>query len=99
AGAEDETRHVRDDERLVVVLDNPQVRHDGRERIVGDSRLGGGNPRDERALARIRQAHEANVGEQFELKLGYNSFAGSAALGKIRGLANRSREVKVALPA
>ena len=66
----DQAGNVGDDEALPAIdADHAQVRHQGGERVVGNLRLGRGNGADEGALAGIRQAQQANVGQDFHLQL------------------------------
>src|ERR1041384_5092186 len=68
-GALDETRHIRHDEALVFgVTHQTEVRDEGRERVIGDLRLGGGDSGYERRLARIRKAHKPHIGEELQLE-------------------------------
>src|SRR5258708_2781640 len=47
---------------------NAQVRLQGGERIVGDFGLGGRDARDERGLAHVGIAYQADIGEQLQLQ-------------------------------
>ena len=73
-----------------------EVRLEGRERIVGDLRVRGGQRREECRLAGIRKAHEADVGDEPELQADPSLLAGLTLLGVLRGLVRRRREVLVA---
>ena len=69
------------------------------ERVVGDLRRGAREPREQRGLAGVRQADEADVGEQAQLELEPAFLAGEAPLGEGRGLPGRRGVVLVAAPA
>src|SRR5699024_10458813 len=68
ARARDEPRDVGDREAVLARLDDPEVRDERRERVVGDLRLGCGDRRDERGLARARVADERDVRDRLELE-------------------------------
>ena len=73
-----------------------QVRHERRERIVGDLRLRRRDRRDERRLAGVRETDDRDVGEQLQLDGEAALLAGQARLGEARGLPGGGREVLVA---
>ena len=68
ARALDEARHVGDGVAGFARVDDAEVRVQGRERVVGDLRLGGAHRRDETRLARGRVADESDVGDGLELE-------------------------------
>ena len=88
AGAEvrafDEAGHVGDDEGLLVGLladgDHAEVGLEGGEGVVGDFGLGGGDAGDERGLAGVGVADQADVGQQLEFEAVVALFAGAAQL-------------------
>ena len=66
----DEPGHVGDDEAAIAAQrHDAEIRGERRERIVGDLRPRGGNARDQRRLAGVGKADEADVGEQLQMKL------------------------------
>ena len=65
----DQPGDVGDDERaLARQPDDAQVRDQRRERVVGDLGARRGDARDERRLADVGEAEQADVGEQLELE-------------------------------
>jgi hypothetical protein len=68
AGALDEARDVGDDEVDVVVADDPEVRGEGREGVVGDLGPGGRQARHQRGLAGVREPDQRDVGGKLELE-------------------------------
>ena len=64
--------------------DHAEVRLEGRERVVGDLRLGRGDPRDERGLAGVREADERHVGDELQLEVEPALLADLALLGEGR---------------
>src|SRR5690606_3552515 len=96
ARALDDAGDVRHHERAVVTeVDHPEVRLERRERVVRDLRLRGRERRDQRALPRVRETDESDVGEELELEGDVALFAGLAGLGVLRGLARSALEVDV----
>jgi hypothetical protein len=81
-GALDESGHVGDDEAAIAAQ-----RHDaevGRERgegVVGDLRTRGRDARDERGLAGVGEADQADVGDQLQAQVEQLLLAGDAGLG------------------
>ena len=63
----DETRDVGDDKLRGVEAHDAEVRLERRERIGGHLGLGRRDARDQRALARVRQPDEGDVGHQAQL--------------------------------
>ena len=89
AGALDQAGDVGDHELAVVAVERAEHRLERRERVVGDLRRRARQPREQRGLAGVRQADEADVGEQLELQLDPALLARQAALGEARRLARR----------
>ena len=85
--------------RAVGRVDGAEHRLQRRERVVRDLRPRVGDAREERRLARVRQADERRVGEQLEPQLELERLAGQAGLREARRLPRRRREVAVAPPA
>ena len=86
--------------RLAVLpVDRPERRRQGREGIVGDLRRRLGQPPEQRALARVRQPDQADVGEQLQPQLDPVGFALGPFLGEARRLPDRGGEAFVAVPA
>ena len=77
----------------------PSTGSQRRERVGGDLRLRAGHPRQQRGLAGVGQADEADVGEQLEVQLDLALLARQPLLGQPRRLADRGREALVAAPA
>ena len=98
AGALDQPRDVGQHQLALVGLDRAEHRLERGERVVGDLRRARGEPRQQRALARVGQAHQAGVGEQLEPQLQPALLAGQAALGEARRLPGRVGEALVAAP-
>ena len=48
-------------------LHHAEVRFEGSERVVGDLGAGGRDARNERGLAGVGEAHQAHVGQEFQL--------------------------------
>ena len=95
----DQARDVGEHQLALAVVDRPEDRLEGGERIVGDLRRRAREAREQRRLARVRQPDEAGVGEQLQPQLDPARLAGQAALGEPRRLAGRAREALVAVPA
>ena len=80
--------HVGDDEAAIVAqADDAEVRGQRGERVVRDLRTRGRDARDQRRLAGVREADEADVGEQLQLEPQIFDFARArpAALSAARG--------------
>ena len=69
------------------------------ERVVGDLGLGRAHGRDQRRLARVREADERGVGQQLQLELQPPLLAVLALLGEARRAARVRQEARVAAPA
>ena len=95
ARALDQPRNVGDHELAVVELERAEHRLERGERVVGDLRLGAGQARQQRGLAGVRQADQADVGEQLELERDPRLIAGQPALGEPRRLMGRPGEALV----
>ena len=86
AGALDEAGQVRDRRPALVgwvvrgQVEHPKVGLQGREGIVGDLGAGGREGCQQRGLARVRQAHEADVGDESQLEAHTTHLAGLALL-------------------
>ena len=96
ARALDQPWDVGQHELAVPGVDRAEHRLERRERIVGDLRRRAGETGQQRGLAGVRQADEADVGEQLQAQLDPAFLARKPALGEARGLARRRREVLVA---
>ena len=99
AGALDQPRDVGEHELAVVGLERAEHGLERRERVGGDLRLRAGHAREQRGLARVGQADEADVGEQLEVQPQRPLLAGQAALGEPRRLPDGGLEARVAAPA
>ena len=98
-GALDQARDVGDHELAVVAVERAEDGLQRRERIRGDLRLRAREPREQRRLAGVGQADEADVGQQLEMELDAALLARQPALGDPRGLAGGGLEARVAAPA
>ena len=74
-------------------------RRERRERVVGDLRPCAGEARQQRGLAGVGDADEADVGDQLQAQLDPPVLARKAALAETGRLARRSGELLVAPPA
>ncbi len=81
ARARDQAGHVGDGEDVARGLHDAEVRHQRRERVVGDLRLGRAHRRDQRALARARVADQRDVRDRLEFE---HVLAGLALLAEQR---------------
>ena len=98
-GALDQPGDVGDDELAIVALERPEHGLQGRERVGRHLRVGAREAREQRRLAGVRQADEADVGEQLEVQVDAALLPGQAALGQPRRLPRRGLEARVAAPA
>ncbi len=98
-GALDQAGDVGEHELALAVVDRPQDRLEGRERVVGDLRRRAGEAREQRRLAGVRQPDQAGVGEQLQPQLDPARLALQPALGEARRLTGRAGEALVAVPA
>ena len=85
--------------RLGVDGHDAEVRDERRERVVGDLRARARDRADERALADVGEAEQADVGHHLELEPQVLLLPGFAGLGAARRAVVRRREVDVAAPA
>ena len=95
----DEARNVGDrGPALVLVAEvhDAEVGLERRERVVGDLGLRGGQGREDRGLARVRQPDEPDVGDEPQLEAQPALLAGLALLGMTRRLMGRRLEMRVA---
>ena len=77
----------------------PSTGCERRERIVRDLRPRVRDAREQRRLARVRQADERRVGEQLQVQLDVALLAGQPDLREARHLPRRRDEARVAAPA
>ena len=98
-GAFDQPRDVGDHRLAVLAFDRPQHRRERRERVVGDLRRRPRQPPQQRGLARVRQPHQPDVGEQFQPQLDPARLPPGPFLGEPRRLPGRGREALVPVPA
>ena len=102
AGALDEPRQVGDGGPALVggvvhgQVQHAQVRLEGREGVVGHLGPGCREGRQERGLARVGKAHEADVGDEPQLQPQAALLAGLALLGMLGRLVGGRGEVRVA---
>ena len=79
--------------------DDAEVRLQGRERIVGDFRLGGRDRRDQRRLAGVGESDQGHVGHQLELHVEPELLALLRLLGEGGGAAAVRQEPRIAAAA
>src|ERR1044071_6762033 len=93
----DKPWNVGDDTALAyTVAHDAEIGHERRERIIGDLRPRGRDDGDERRFTRVRQTDDADVGEQPELDLEREFFAGEPGLNFSRAAVRRRDEARVA---
>jgi hypothetical protein len=101
-GAFDQPRNVGEHELVLVEAHDAEVGHQRGERVVGDLRLGRAHCRDQRRLARVREADDRGIGHELQLESQPAVLAVLALLGE-RGRPPRVREelrvAAAALPA
>ena len=102
----DQSGQVGDDERPadvpaghVVGRDDAQVRFERGERVVGNLGMRRRDARDQRGLPGVREAHQADVGQQLEFQPQMALFARLAFFGLARRLVPGLGEMLVAAPA
>ena len=96
----DKAGHVGDDEAAIAAQrHHTKIRHQGRERVVGDFGTRGRNPRDQRRLAGVGIADEADVCEQLEMKLELFGFAREPVFAAAGRPIRRADKSRVAAPA
>src|SRR5690606_18364280 len=96
-GALDQAGDVGDHEAAAGLdADHAQVRVEGGERIVRDLRRRRGDRADEGGLARVREAKQADVGQQLQLELQQALLALGAWRELPRRAVDRALEVHVA---
>ena len=99
-GPLDEAWHVGDDRPpLLVECDHPQVRGEGRERIVPDLGARLGERREKGRLAGVGSPHEADVRDELQLQLDPALLARGSLLGVLRRAVGGGGEVHVATAA
>jgi hypothetical protein len=65
----DDAGNIGHNERAVIAeLNDAEVRFERGERVIGDLGSGGGDARDQRALAGIRKADQTHIGQEFEFQ-------------------------------
>ncbi len=97
-GALDQPRDVGEHELALAVVDRPEDRLEGRERVAGDLRRCPRQPPEQRRLARVREPDQPHVGDQLQPQLDPPGLAGEPALGKARRLPGRGGKALVAVP-
>ena len=95
----DQAGDVGDDEFAALVADDPQLRAQGRERIIADLCAGVADRIEEGRLAGVGQPDETDVGEQFEAQPQPHLLAGDAGLVLARSTVGRGLVAGVAAPA
>ena len=98
-GPLDEARDVGHHEALAAPAHHAQVGRQGGEGVVGDLGARPGDAADERGLAGVGVADDADVGEQLQLELEVLLLALGAGLREARRLVGGGGEVHVAEPA
>jgi hypothetical protein len=100
SGAFDEAGDVGDDEALAFRrAHDAQLRRECRERVVGNLRARGGNGANQRGLAGVGQAEQADVGQHLELEMQAPLLARFAGRRLARRAVRARFEVQVAKPA
>ena len=98
----DEAGNVGNDKGLLIGSfadgDDAEIGLEGGEGVVGDFGFGGGDARDERGLADVGVADNADVGEDLELEAEGEFFAGVAHFVLAGSLVGGGGEVLVAAP-
>ena len=89
--AEGRTRDVREDGGAEVQLADAQVGHERGERVVGHLGPRGRHDAQQRGLARVGHAHDADVRHQLQLQVGPHLRAGLAVLRQRRRAARGTR--------
>ena len=95
-GALDQARYVGEHEVGVTSTDDPKVRMQGREGIVGDLRFGRRDRGEERRLAGVGQADEAGIGDQLHAQPDRQFLGGQARIGPARRLVGGRLKMGVA---
>src|SRR5579884_1745186 len=95
----DQPRDIRDHDLAIVALERAKHGLEGRERVVGDLRVSSREPREQRRLAGVRQAHKSDVGEELELERQPALVSGQATLGESGRLTGGTGKALVAAPA
>src|SRR6478609_11023756 len=86
----DQPWHIRGHERSIAgQADDAEVWRERGERVVGDLRLRRRNARNDRRLAGVGEADDANVGEELELQPEIFFFTGQARLRASRRAVGR----------
>ena len=98
ARALDQPGDVREHELALVGLQRAEHRLERREGVGGDLRLRAGHARQQRGLARVREADEPDVGEQLQMQLDRALLARQPALGQPRRLPDGGLEAGVPAP-
>src|SRR6516162_3013084 len=98
-GAFDEPGDIGNDEAAVIAqADNAEIGRQRGEGVVGDFGPCGGDARDERGFAGIREANEPDVREQLQLEAEIFDLARLARLYLARRAVGRRSESRVAQP-
>ena len=85
----DQARDVGEHEFAALVADDAEIGMQRREGIVGDLRLGGRDAREESRFAGIRQADDADIGDQLQPQPDPFLLALEARIGAARRLVGR----------
>ena len=99
ARAFDQPRDVRHDDPLVVPLDHAERGDEGREGIICDAGTRGGDPPEQRRLARVGETDETDVRHQLERQAQAPALARLAGGREIGGLPSGGLEARVPEPA
>ena len=92
----DQPRNVGEHELRALVADDAEVRMQRREGIVGDLRLRRGDARKQRGLPGIRQADDADIGDELQPEPNPLLFAFLAGIGAARRAVGGGLEMRVA---
>ena len=95
-GALDQPGNIGEHEFAAVAGDDAELRMQGREGIVGDLRLGGGDRGEEGRFAGVGQTDEAGVGDELQPQPDRALLARLAGIGAARRLIGRRLEMRIA---
>ena len=95
-GAFDQAGNVRQHEFAAIDADDPEMRMQRREGIIGDLRLGGLTRGEESRFAGIGQADEAGIGDELQAQPDGALVTLQARIGTARRPVGRGREMGIA---
>jgi hypothetical protein len=93
----DQSGDIGNNERLPFIhTDDAEVRHEGREGIVGDLGAGGADAGDQGRLPGIRKSYQTDIGEELQLQHHRSFLTGTSPLRIARRLIGRGGEPAIA---